>query len=330
MSELRWNPLLGTWTMVAANRQNRPLMPKDWCPFCPGPGKQVPEGFDVHLYANDFPALHGLENPDIQESDSGMLYAMQPAKGACEVILYASGHEVQLHELSQEHLRKLVDLWAERLAFYRQQPVVKYVYEFENRGAEVGVTMPHPHGQLYAFPFVPLKIKTELQNGRAYFQKTGRNLFSDMLAEESRTGDRVIFETAHFSVFLPHFTDYPYGVFIVSKVDLLWIDEFTQEQRTEFGQVLRDVNGMMDALFNKPFPYMMCMHQGALNSPEWADQRNYYRFHVEFYPPLRAENTIKYYASTEMGAWAAANTRAVEDTAVELRTALLRFKNQPS
>jgi len=326
MSELRWNPLLRTWTMVAANRQNRPLMPKDWCPFCPGPDKKVPSDFEVLLYPNDFPALNGLDLPAISEPSSADLYQTATAKGACEVILYSPEHDVQLHQLSTQHLSKLVDLWADRMAIYRSQEVVKYVFEFENRGPEVGVTMPHPHGQLYAYPFVPLKIEVELKNCKAYYQESGRNLMEDMLQTELTDGQRMIFETTHFAVFLPHFTDYPYGIFIVPKIPVLWVDEFDAAQRTEFGMVLRDISGMFDALFDRPFPYMMCFHQGAVNVPEWADQRAYYRFHVEFYPPLRAANAIKYYASSEMGAWAAANTRAVEETAIELRSALEKFK----
>jgi UDPglucose--hexose-1-phosphate uridylyltransferase len=326
MSELRWNPLLRTWTMVAANRQNRPLMPKDWCPFCPGPGKKVPTDFEVLLYPNDFPALSGLNQPSLQMPPPWILYKTEEANGACEVILYSPDHDVQLHQLSEEHLRKLVDLWSDRMEYFRSQEIVKYVFEFENRGSEVGVTMPHPHGQLYAYPFVPLKLETELRNCRDYFNESGRNLLADMLHTELAEGQRLIFETDHFAVFLPHFTDYPYGIFIVPKVDIIWIDELNTAQRSEFGLVLRDISGMFDALFDRPFPYMMCFHQGAVNSPEWEDQRVYYRFHVEFYPPLRASNAIKYYASSEMGAWAAANTRAVEETAIELRTAHHKFQ----
>jgi UDPglucose--hexose-1-phosphate uridylyltransferase len=315
--------------MVAANRQNRPLMPKDWCPFCPGPGKNVPANFEVFLYPNDFPALSGLDLPSITEPSSGHLYQTESAKGACEVILYSPEHDVQMHQLSNQHLCKLVDLWADRMAFYRSQDVVKYVFEFENSGPEVGVTMPHPHGQLYAYPFVPLKLEVELTNCRAYYKENGRNLLEDMVQEELTDGRRLIFETTHFAVFLPHFTDYPYGIFIVPKIEILWIDELDAAQRSEFGRVLRDISGMFDALFDRPFPYMMCFHQGAVNSQEWIDQRDYFRFHVEFYPPLRAANAIKYYASSEMGAWAAANTRAVEETAIELKTALKKFQQSP-
>jgi len=327
MSELRWNPLLGTWTMVAANRQHRPDMPKGYCPFCPGEGKNVPENYEVYLYPNDFPALsEGYEGEEIMQPAAQALYHTEAAKGACEVILYSPLHEAKLYDLDVAHLTKLVDLWADRVRFYRNYPAVKYVFEFENKGVEVGVTMPHPHGQLYAYPFVPLKIRTELEQCKAYFERQGRNLFSDMIAEEQQDGRRIVFETDSFSVFLPHFTDYPYGLFIVAKDKVLFIDELSAGQRSELADILKQVSGMFDALFDRPFPYMMCMHQGILNSPEWTGQEQFYRFHIEFYPPLRSAAAVKYYASSEMGAWAAANTRAVEETAAELRSALQKFK----
>jgi UDPglucose--hexose-1-phosphate uridylyltransferase len=165
-----------------------------------------------------------------------------------------------------------------------------------------------------------------LQRCRQYYLKTGRNLLDDMLREEISDGRRVILETNHFLVFLPHFTDYPYGVFIVARDNFIFLDEMPDEVLSELGKLIQDVTGMFDTLFDRPFPYMMCFHQGAINSPEWEAQEQYYRFHIEFYPPLRNADTIKYYASSEMGGWAAANTRLVEDTALELRQALQKFQ----
>ncbi|MCO5233803.1 MAG: galactose-1-phosphate uridylyltransferase [Chitinophagales bacterium] len=327
MSEFRWNPLLNTWTIVAANRQSRPNMPKGYCPFCPGKDKRITDDYEVMVYPNDFPALSdGIEG--VWDVSTEELYQSFAAKGACEVILYSSNHHAQLNELSDAHAIKLIELWAERFEFYRQHSLVKYVYEFENRGQEVGVTMPHPHGQLYAFPFVPLKIETELVNAQKYFEKHQRNLFEDILQKEKNEGNRVIFETDTFLVFLPYFTDYPYGIFIVSKTPNVWISEFSSTQIAELAIVIKSVNGMFDELFNRIFPYMMCIHQGAVNEERWKDQSDFYRFHIEFYPPLRAPETIKYYASTEMGAWAAANVRYVEDTAIELREAYQKFINK--
>lgn len=309
--------------MVAANRQNRPNMPENWCPFCPGEGKKVPLEYDVLMYPNDFPALSG--DTLVLHPDADCLYASNEASGACEVILYSPDHQAFLADLSNDHLLKLVQLWTERTAYHHKNAAVKYVFVFENRGAEVGVTMPHPHGQLYAYPFIPLKISTELKNAQAYFEAKGSNLFSDMLAQEQLEAKRIVFENESFAVFLPYFTDYPYGVFVVPKFQCLYLTDLSVSQQKDLGITLKNITGMFDALFGRTFPYMMCMHQGAVHDATLAGQEAWFRFHIEYYPPLRAANTIKYYASSEMGAWAAANTRAVEDTAVELRDALTQF-----
>jgi UDPglucose--hexose-1-phosphate uridylyltransferase len=198
-------------------------------------------------------------------------------------------------------------------------------FPFENRGEEVGVTMPHPHGQLYAYPFVPLKIKTELDNALIFYKSNALNLFDYIIDKELNIKERVIFETKHFIVFLPYFTDYPYGIFIVAKSKYVYLHQLSEEEKQDLAIVLKSVVGTFDKLFDKSFPFMMCVHQGALNDPAYNNQEDYYRLHIEFYPPLRNKDTIKYYASSEMGAWAAANTMLVEDCAKELRVAYQKY-----
>ena len=327
MSELRWNPLLGTWTIVAANRQKRPNLRADYCPFCPKDNASLPQKYDVLIYPNDYPALSQGCEGSLNIQDDGF-YQKADAKGDCEVVLYSSEHDKQLHQLSDTHVEKLMQLWVERFQFYKQKELIKYVFEFENRGEAVGVTMYHPHGQLYAFPYIPQKIEQELKQCQKHFNKTGNNLFDEMVKAEKADGSRVVFETGTFIVFLPYFTDFPYGIFVVSKIPVVYIDEFSIAQLNELGKVIQDVCGMFDCLYDHLFPYMMCMHQGVVNSSEWSGQKDFYRFHIEYYPPLRAENTIKYYASTETGAWAATNPRLVEETAIELRNALKKYKGK--
>lgn len=322
MSELRWNPLLGTWTMVASNRQARPNLPKDWCPFCPGSGK-VPDDFEVLKYDNDFPVL--TLNPAKPEVTDAGPYQVMPNYGKCEVVLYSPRHNARLWDLTSEHITRLVDLWAARSQELAQDPQVKYIFIFENRGEEVGVTMPHPHGQIYAYPFVPLKVKTELENARNYYQEHHRCLICDMTAEETRDRGRVLAENASFVAYLPFFTDYPYGVFIVSKRHLGGLDDPTHEERHDLARMLKNTAGAFDLLFDRPFPYMMCVHQTPVNSGEYADSGEYYHFHIEFYPPLRDKDKMKWYASSEMGAWAAANPVAVEESAIKMREAYERF-----
>ncbi|OHD56796.1 MAG: galactose-1-phosphate uridylyltransferase [Spirochaetes bacterium GWF1_51_8] len=323
MAELRWNPLLGTYTMVAANRQQRPDLPADWCAFCPGPGKKVPSDYDVFMYENDFPVM----KPDADTPDEigGELYPTLENHGKCEVILYSPRHDAHLCTLSQGHIRKLVDLWCERNSVLSEDPKVKYVFIFENRGREVGATMSHPHGQLYAYPFVPQKIDIELANCRAHYDKKGSCLICDMNREELRFGKRVIGENNGFYYYLPAFTDYPYGVFITAKRHFGNFAGMTFAERDDLALALKNVTGMFDTLFEKPFPYMMCIHQTPCNMADHGDFEKYYHFHIEFYPPLRSADRIKFYASSELGAWAAANPLRVEDTAIRLREALAGF-----
>jgi UDPglucose--hexose-1-phosphate uridylyltransferase len=323
MSELRWNPLLRTWTMVAANRQNRPNMPREGCPFCPGSGK-VPESYTVWSYPNDFPVL-SLRPEAPQGQGLPEVYGSAPAAGICEVILYSPDHTASLHDLGEDHLDRLVDLWAERSAAAAAQPSVRYVFVFENRGEAVGVTMPHPHGQLYGYPFVPLKLQVELDSCCRWHAEHGTCMLCEMWSAERAGGERTVFENEHFYACVPYFTDYPYGVFVFAKRHYGYLTDMTVAERRAFGQALKAVTKGMDALFDERFPYMMCMHQSPVNAPEYAGHEHYFHFHVEFYTPWRDKGIVKYYASSESGAWAAANTRKVEETAVELRQRIDRL-----
>jgi galactokinase len=322
MAELRYNPLLGTWTMVAASRQNRPQMPKDWCPFCPGSGK-VPDHFDVHKYDNDFPVMSAT--PPVPDAVGTDFYRTAPSYGACEVILYSPEHDKTLHELPVTHIRKLVDLWSERVNELGKRSEVKYVMPFENKGEEIGVTMPHPHGQIYGYSWVPQRVEVELANARAHHAKTGECLICRMNEEERKFSKRIVFENASFYAYIPFFTDYPYGVFIVAKNHRNYLGELTQAERDDLAEALKVVTGTFDRIFDRPFPYMMAIHQNPVNSPEWDDAKAFYHLHIEFYTPLRAKRLIKYYASSETGGWAAANVAAVEKTSAETRCAKLEY-----
>ena len=321
MAELRWHPLIKDWIMIASNRQNRPQMPKDWCPFCPGPDNdKVPLEFDVFEYDNDFPAL--TQNPPVPDDVATELYKTRPNYGKCEVILYSPEHTVTLPELPVPHIRKLVDLWTERFNEIRKDENIKYVFIFENRGALVGVTMPHPHGQIYGYSTIPKKIQLELESSGEHFDATGRCLFCDMLRDEMEFGKRIIIENEDFVTFLPFFSEYPYGVYIASKAQRQNLDEMTEREKDNLAKILRETSGMLDCLFDYTFPYMMCMHQAPVNSGDTSD---YYHFHIEFFPPMRSADKQKFNASSETGCWAHCNPTAPEEKAEELRQAHKKF-----
>ena len=231
MAELRFNPLTKDWVMIASHRQNRPQMPKDWCPFCPGPDNHnIPDDYDVLKYDNDFPALS--QNPPAADDVETELYKTAPSYGKCEVILYSPDHTATLPELSVPHIKKLVDLWQNRYEELSGDENIKYIFIFENRGEAVGVTMPHPHGQIYGYPFIPKKIELELQSCKEHFEEKGKCLICDMVDNEVEFGKRVIMENDHFIVFLPFYTEYPYGVYIMSNEHKSNITEFTAEERS--------------------------------------------------------------------------------------------------
>lgn len=319
MAELRWHPLIKDWVMIASNRQNRPQMPKNDCPFCPGSGK-VPDNYDVYMYPNDFPALS--QTPPTPDPVATDFFKTAEAYGKCEVILYSPDHTKPIRELTDGHMLKLVDLWVERFNAMKADERIKYVFIFENRGEVVGVTMPHPHGQIYGYSFMPKKLSLELESAKEHKEQTGKCLYCDLLENEVKEGSRVIFENEYFTVFLPFFCEYPYGVYIMSKAHKGDITEFTAEERFALGATIRRVSGMLDSLFNTNFPYMMCMHNAPVNSGDTSD---YFHFHIEFFPPMRSDVKQKFNASSETGAWAHCNPTAPEEKAEELRAAYKRF-----
>lgn len=320
MAELRYHPLTKDWVMIASHRQGRPQMPKDWCPFCPGSGK-VPEDYDVYKYDNDFPALS--QNPPKPDDVETELYKTAESYGKCEVILYSPGHTTTVPELSDDHMEKLVNLWCERFSELSKDEKIKYVYIFENRGEAVGVTMPHPHGQIYGYPFVPKKLQLELDSAREHRGVTGKCLFCDMLDNELKANVRIIFRNEHFTVFLPFFTEYPYGVYIFSNRHVSTITQLTPQERRSLAVTIKDTVGMLDSLFDYKFPYMMCMHNAPVNTGE--DVSEDYHFHIEFFPPMRSADKIKFNASSETGAWAHCNPTCPEQTSEELRQAYARY-----
>ena len=322
MAELRWHPRTKDWVMINSARQGRPQMPKDWCPFCPGSGK-VPDDYEVYKYDNDFPALS--QNPPVPDDVANDFFKVSENYGKCEVILYSPGHTTTLPELTDEHVGKLVNLWCERFEALSADEKIKYVFIFENRGELVGVTMPHPHGQIYGYPFIPKKIELEVDSAKEYYDEHESCIFCDMLKAEKDFGKRIIFENEHFTVFLPFFTEYPYGVYIMSKNHKQNIAQFSAEERVSLAKILRETVGTLDSLFDYKFPYMMCMHNAPVNSDDYSKD---FHFHIEFFPPMRSADRQKFNASSETGVWAHCNPRCPEETAQELREAHERFLNK--
>ena len=214
-----------------------------------------------------------------------------------------------------ENIEKLIELWVNRYIELGNKDFIKYVFIFENRGEEVGVTITHPHGQIYGFPFIPKKIEIELSSCKEYYETSKKNLYLEILKEELKQKIRIVDENDFFVTFVPYFADYPYQVFIIPRGKRLSIDEFSREEKIQLGESLKRIVSTYDNLFERDFPYMMCFHQQPTDGKDYS----YYQFHIEFYPPLRSEKTQKFNASSETGSWTHGNPTSPEEIAKELR-----------
>jgi UDPglucose--hexose-1-phosphate uridylyltransferase len=314
VSELRWHPLLKQWVGVAAARQDRPQMPKDWCPFDPGSGK-VPDHYDVHIYPNDFAAF----SPDTDEFDSSAsadLFGETGARGYCDVVLYHPDHFKLPSQLSADHWRLVVDAWTKRSAELFADPAIQYVYVFENTGVAIGVTMPHPHGQIYSFPFVPPYVQTEIASASEYHAANGRCLYCELLAGELTARVRVVAENDSFVAFVPFAARFPSEVQIYSRRHVDRLASLTEPEKTDLAGLMQAVRKKYDGLYGFQLPLMMAVRQAPAKG-----EHPYFHFHIEFFPIQRSATKLKYLAGVETGAGTYLNDTVAEDRAAALRLA---------
>jgi UDPglucose--hexose-1-phosphate uridylyltransferase len=320
VSELRWNPLLGEWVATATHRQERTFLPPaDFCPLCPTrPGgfpTEVPESsYDIVVFENLFPSLR--PDPPRPAVEATELYPVRPAQGECEVVVYTPHHTSTLAQEPVEQIYKLVRVWTDRFIELGALDFVDYVFEFENKGEAIGVTLHHPHGQIYAYPFIPPRIERELSESRAHRERTGRCLICDIVAEERRDRRRIIAENGSFVAYIPFFAQYPYEVHIASLRHLQALTDLERFEQRGLAELLKTVLVAYDKLFDLSFPYMMVLHQRPVDGAAY----DYYHFHIEFYPPLRTATKLKYLAGSEVGAGMFINDTLAEEKAAELRS----------
>ncbi len=289
-------------------------MPEDWCPFCPGSG-QVPQQYDTFLYANDFAALSKeYEAFDVDVLREPGLFHSTGARGTCDVVLYHPDHRMQPAGMTAGHWRKVVDLWCSRTAQLFQDPEAAYVYVFENTGIAIGVTMPHPHGQIYSFPFLPPLVERELAAAAEYFTAENACLYCGLLQSEVASGARMVLETERFVAFVPYYAKWPGEIQIYPRRHCGSLLELTFEERSELAQVVKAVRMKYDNLWGFPMPLMMMVRQRPVRGAH-----PYFHFHVEFYPIQRSPTKIKYLAGVESGTGTFLNDTLAEDKAAELR-----------
>jgi len=318
-SELRWNPLLGEWVVTAAHRQQRTFLPpSDHCPFCPATpsfaGEISETSYDLVVLENRFPSLQ--PNPGRPSLDGTDLFPVRPAQGVCEVLLYSPIHTLTLANAPVEQIYKIILVWTSRWSELRKLDFVNYIFIFENKGEAIGVTLHHPHGQIYSYPFVPPRVQAELDRSKEFQSKTGNCLICSIMAEERRKKERMITENDSFCAFIPFFARWPYEVHIVPLRHYQALDDFTETDQRNLALILKTLLAAYDKLFNVSFPYMMVLHQ----KPCTRENHDYFHFHIEFYPPMRSATRLKYLAGSETGAGMFINDTVPKAKAAELRS----------
>jgi len=318
MSELRYHPFLGTWVITATHRQDRTFHPPaDFCPLCPtkkgGFPTEIPfEEYDIVVFENKFPSL--LPNPVEPAVEPNAVSPVRPSAGACEVICYSSDHNGTMAAMPFSQVRKLTRVWKQRYEELGSRPDVDYVFIFENKGKEIGVTLAHPHGQIYAYPFIPPTMTLELESERRHFEQFGRPLMQDWLQTEFEDGRRIVWQNETFVAIIPFFARYPYEVYIAPKTHITDIGKMTPSQLDDLAEAILVITRKFDKLFGFSLPYIMCLHQKPT-----TEGYDYDWFHIEFYPPYRTANKLKYLAGSEAGAGAFINDTLPEVKAQELR-----------
>lgn len=334
-TELRYDALLSEWVAVAGARQHRTHLPAaDQCPLCPSTSErltEVPQSeYDVVVFENRFPSFAAdpsgvLELPgpadrvfDETDADLPDLSAVRrPGIGRCEVVCFSSDHRGSLAGQTPQRLRTVVDAWADRTQALMDSGAVDQVYCFENRGEEIGVTLHHPHGQIYGYPFTTPRTDRMLTTAAAYRSRTGDDLFAAILAGEHADPQRVILRSAHWTAFVPAWARWPVEILVFPHRPVRTLPELTDAERDDFAQVYLDLLGRGDRLFGAPLPYI----SGWQQAPKSADGMDF-RLQLHLFSIRRAENKLKYLAGSESGMGVFINDIAPESMAQRLREAI--------
>jgi len=331
MWEERWHPLREEWVIVAAHRQSRPWAGAEvggeaprppafepTCYLCPGNarvgGAVNPRYTGTFVFDNDHPCV-GVNAPRELTPSRG-IFRNQPATGVARVVCYSPRHDVTLAELDVDGVDALLETWQEQMRELATRTDVSSVLIFENKGAVVGVSNPHPHCQIYATNFTFKYIETELLAGRRHLAYTGRILFQDIAAAEQQDGRRIVARHGTAIAFIPYFARYAYETYVAPARSVSTIADLDTTERRDLATVLRDVVIRFDNLWQMPFPYVMALHQAPLKGDVAG-----FHFHIEFHPPLRRPNLLKYLAGPEIGGVNFLSDTSPEEKAAELAAA---------
>jgi galactose-1-phosphate uridylyltransferase (family 1) len=322
-SQLRYDALLEEWVAIASHRQTRTFLPPaDQCPLCPSqPGRstEIPESdYQVVVFENRFPSLATGVATDVPPHAPGApLAELRPGFGRCEVVCFTSEHDRTFAELGAARARLVVDVWAERTQELSGIEGVEHVFPFENHGEEIGVTLSHPHGQIYAYPFVPPRVEKIQASVRRHREATGGDLFAELVAAECE-GPRVVTANEHWTAFVPAASRWPYEVQLFPTRRVPDLPALDDAQRDAFVDVYLDVLGRFARRMDTPMPYIASWNQAPVH-----EARNDWWLHLQLFSFRRAPGKLKYLAGSESGMGTFITDTNPEDVAEQLRAVVV-------
>jgi UDPglucose--hexose-1-phosphate uridylyltransferase len=328
--EQRWHPLREEWVVVAAHRNNRPwtggnvadaakVVPQydPTCYLCPRnarvSGARNPDYQGVFVFDNDMPCVGPKAPTDLPAPAAPN--RVQPASGIARVVCYTPRHDLTLAEMGHKGAVSLLSAWQEQFRDLGARPEVTHVLMFENKGEVVGVSNPHPHCQIYATNFVFKTIENEAATSKRYWDENRRVILEDVVAAERADGRRVLAENGSAIAFVPYFARYAYETFVVPKQAHQNLADLSAAEVDDLAGVLQEVLIRFDNLWSMSFPYVMALHQ----APTDGRRHEGFHFHIEFHPPLRKPDLLKYLAGPEIGGGSFLSDTSPEEKAAELR-----------
>jgi UDPglucose--hexose-1-phosphate uridylyltransferase len=321
---MRLDVLSGEWVILAPHRMDRTHLPSTaHCPLCPsrdGAMTEIPaDDYDVAVFDNRFPSLARPAEPVPALVDGDPLWPQQPAAGRCEVICFTSAHSSSFAELTPRRAATIIEAWADRTRALSAAPGIRQVFCFENRGAETGVTLHHPHGQIYAYPFVPPRTERLLTRARAHRDHTSRDLLSDVLAAELAAGTRIVHQGSAWTAYVPAAARWPIELHLMPHRAVPDLAALDRAERSELARLYPALLRRVDAFFadqgdRGPVPYVASWHQAPVGSG-----RELTRLHLQLFSVRRAAGKLKYLAGSESGAGVWLNDTTPERIAHRLR-----------
>ena len=324
IGELRLDPLVNEWVVMAAHRQGRVFLPpKELCPLCPTSGDlltEIPDSnYEVVVFDNRSPSMRDPQGdwaiPDLvgTETDPGT------AAGKCEVISFTDNHNCSFAELTQQRVRVLLEAWSDRVRDLSKEPYIHHIAPFENRGEEVGVTLSHPHSQIYAYSYLPPRVQKMLAVAQLHFENTGRVLFDDVVARELKDSDRVIAKNADWVAFVPYAARYPFEIHVAPLNPVADLAELSTSQSDSFPEIALEVMRRLDGVFGIEMAYIATWHQAPVR-----EGRDLLRLHWQITSVRRAPGKLKYLAGSESAMGAFIMDLKPEQSAGQLRDVVIQ------